>query len=52
MWAIRERAAHIATLGKQYAPFAGKLRALAEGFEEREILAWVERCMENDKTEV
>jgi signal transduction histidine kinase/DNA-binding NarL/FixJ family response regulator len=49
MWAIRERAAHIETLGEQYAPFARKLRALAEGFEEREILALVEQYMKADQ---
>jgi signal transduction histidine kinase/response regulator RpfG family c-di-GMP phosphodiesterase len=43
MRGIRERAAHIETLGEQYAPFARKLRELAEGFEERAILALVER---------
>jgi hypothetical protein len=41
--AIQEHAAHIETLGEQYAPFAGKLRTLAEGFEERELMALVKR---------
>jgi hypothetical protein len=43
--AIRERAAHIETLGEQYAPFARKLRELAKGFEERAILALVVQYM-------
>jgi CheY-like chemotaxis protein len=44
--AIRERATHLQTLGKEYAPFADKLRELAEGFEERQILALVERYIQ------
>jgi CheY-like chemotaxis protein len=43
MRSIREWAAHIETLGEQYAPFAHKLRELAKGFEERVILALVEQ---------
>jgi CheY-like chemotaxis protein len=44
--AIRERAAYIEKLGEQYVPFASKLRRLAEGFEERQILALIKQCME------
>jgi CheY-like chemotaxis protein len=47
--AIRERAAHIETLGEPYVPFARKLRELAKGFEERDLLALVEQHMEGDK---
>jgi hypothetical protein len=46
MGAIRERAAHVATLGEQYAPFANQLSELARGFEERQILALVEQFVE------
>jgi PAS domain S-box-containing protein len=46
MRGLRERAAHIETLGEQYVPFAEKLRELAEGFEEREILALVRQYVE------
>jgi CheY-like chemotaxis protein len=49
MRAIQKRAAHIETLGEQYAPFARKLRELAQGFEEREILALIERYMGEDQ---
>jgi len=45
--AIRERADHLEKLGKQYAPFAGKLRELAKDFEEREILAMVMQYMKD-----
>jgi hypothetical protein len=44
--AIQERVAHIETLGEQYVPFARKLHELAEGFEERELMALVEQHME------
>jgi CheY-like chemotaxis protein len=44
---IRERATHIETLGEQYVPFADKLRKLARGFEERDILALVKQYVEN-----
>jgi hypothetical protein len=43
--AIRERAAHIETLGEQYASFARRLSELAKSFEERELMALVERYM-------
>jgi CheY-like chemotaxis protein len=43
--AIRERAAHIETLGEQYVAFARRLRRLAKDFEEQEILALVEQYM-------
>ena len=46
MRAIRERAAHIETLGKQYIPFALKLRELAKSFEERQPMALVTRYVE------
>lgn len=39
---ITERAAHIASLGAQYRPFAEAVQELAQGFAEREILALVE----------
>jgi CheY-like chemotaxis protein len=48
MHGIRERAAHIETLGEQYVPFANKLRELAKSFEEREILALVRRYVEHE----
>jgi CheY-like chemotaxis protein len=46
MRGLQERAAHIETLGEQYVPFARKLRELARGFEERQILALVEQFVE------
>jgi signal transduction histidine kinase/ligand-binding sensor domain-containing protein/DNA-binding response OmpR family regulator len=49
MRGIRERAAHIETLGEPYAPFARKLRELAKGFEERAILALVEQYIGENK---
>lgn len=49
MRAIGERAANIEALGEQYAPFANRLRQLAQGFKEREILALIERFMETDQ---
>jgi len=49
MQAIRERAAHIEALGEQYVPFAGKLRELARGFEERQILALVEQYIREEE---
>lgn len=48
MQAIQERAAHVATLGEQYVPFADKLHELAQGFEERQILALVRQYVEDD----
>lgn len=38
---IRERAAHVATLGAQYRPFAERLRRLADGCQSRAILQLV-----------
>ena len=49
MRGIRERAAYIETLGEEYVPFARKLRELAKGFEERQILALIERCVEEKR---
>jgi hypothetical protein len=46
MRGIRERAAHIETLGEQYAPFARKLLELAKGFEERQLLILIKQYME------
>jgi response regulator RpfG family c-di-GMP phosphodiesterase len=46
MEAIQERATHIEALGEQYVPFAHRLRELAEGFEERQILALVVQYLE------
>jgi CheY-like chemotaxis protein len=45
MRGIRERATHIETLGDQYVPFANHLRKLVKSFEERAILALIERYM-------
>ena len=45
--AIRERADHLEKLGKQYAPFVGKLRELAKDFKGREILALVTQYIED-----
>jgi CheY-like chemotaxis protein len=47
MRAIREQADHLERLGRQYVPFAGKLRELAKDFEEREILAMVMQYMKD-----
>jgi signal transduction histidine kinase/DNA-binding NarL/FixJ family response regulator len=49
MQGIRKRAAHIETLGQQYVPFVYKLRELVKGFEERQILALIERYMEENQ---
>jgi hypothetical protein len=49
MRGIRERAAHIETLGKQYIPFVCKLSELAKDFEERAILTLVEWYIEENK---
>lgn len=49
MQAIRERAAHIETLGEQYVPFARRLCELAKGFEERQILVLVIQYMGEDE---
>jgi response regulator RpfG family c-di-GMP phosphodiesterase len=49
MRAIRERTAHIVTLGEQYVPFARRLRELAESFETRQIRTLIERYMEEDQ---
>jgi DNA-binding NarL/FixJ family response regulator len=45
MRGIREQAAYIEVLGEQYVPFASRLRELAIGFEEREIIALVEQYL-------
>ena len=39
---IRQHAEHIATLGEQYRPFAGKLLALAKSYQSKAILQLVE----------
>ncbi|MDB6066046.1 MAG: multi-sensor hybrid histidine kinase [Pedosphaera sp.] len=44
--AIQERAEKIKTLGERCVPFADKLSALAQGFEEQEILNWIQECLE------
>jgi CheY-like chemotaxis protein len=49
MRAVREQAAYIETLDEQYVPFAKKLQELAKGFEERDLLALIERHMEEDE---
>jgi DNA-binding NarL/FixJ family response regulator len=49
LWAIQERAVSIETLGEQYIPFARKLRELAKGFEEKQIVTLIERYMEQDQ---
>jgi PAS domain S-box-containing protein len=46
MRGIRERATHIERMGEQYLPFASNLRELAQGFEERRILALVVQYMD------
>jgi hypothetical protein len=45
---LRERAAHIRTLGEQYVPFADQLDRLARDFEGQAILALIEQYMEED----
>ena len=47
MRGLWERASQIETLGEQYVPFANRLRELAKGFEEREILALMEQYMKD-----
>ncbi|MBI3900300.1 MAG: response regulator [Gammaproteobacteria bacterium] len=39
---VRRRAAHVAGLGDQYRPFADRLRTLAQHYQSRAILAFVE----------
>jgi PAS domain S-box-containing protein len=46
MSGIRERSAHIETLGEQYVPFARKLAKLAKGFEERQLLILIKQYLE------
>jgi CheY-like chemotaxis protein len=46
MRGIREQAAHIETLGEQYAPFARKLHELAKSFEEGQIRTLIEQYVE------
>ena len=46
MQMLQERTAHIEALGEQYVPFAHKLRKLAKGFEERQILALVQQYVD------
>ena len=45
---IEERAAHIATLGEPYRPFAESLRRLAENFADEEVLALVEQYVRKE----
>ncbi len=46
---IGQRATHLEALDAQYIPFASKLRALAKGFKEREILTLVKKYINRDK---
>jgi CheY-like chemotaxis protein/anti-sigma regulatory factor (Ser/Thr protein kinase) len=46
MSAIMERAEHIRSLGEEFIPFAERLRALAERFEEQHILSLIRQYME------
>jgi len=43
---IRERAAHLTVLDPRYRPFADKLRRLAEAFQSKAILSFVEQHIE------
>jgi PAS domain S-box-containing protein len=47
--AIRERATHIEAMGEQYVSFANRLDELARSFEERQVLALIQRYMEGDR---
>jgi len=49
MQAIEEWTMHVEALSDQYVPLASRLRDLAQGFEEGQILALVERYMGDDK---
>ncbi|MDC0834658.1 hypothetical protein POG22_16840, partial [Geitlerinema sp. CS-897] len=42
---IRDRAADLEGLGPQYVPFARKLQALARGFKDRAILAFIQQYL-------
>ena len=42
---IRQRAQHLEELDRKYIPFANKLKELAQGFQEKAILALVEAHM-------
>ena len=41
MGKIRERADYLGTLGDQYRPFAKRLRSMAERFQSRAIVDWI-----------
>jgi CheY-like chemotaxis protein len=44
--AMQERATQLKTADEGYIPFADRLCELAQGFEEQEILHWMEECLE------
>jgi hypothetical protein len=46
MRAIGDRTAHLEQMDERLGPFAGKLRQLAESFEERAILALIKQYVE------
>lgn len=47
MLQLSDRAQHIETLGKQYIPFARKLKSLAENFEEHQIEKLIEDALKD-----
>ncbi len=48
MLRLSEEASHIEMLGEKYAPFARKLRTLAQGFQEHAIRQLVKECRKKD----
>jgi PAS domain S-box-containing protein len=47
--AIQARATHIKAMDPDYVPFADRLHGLAQGFEEQEILKWIQVCLETNR---
>ena len=46
---VREKAAHIEELDEKYIPFARKIQQLAKSFEDEQIIALVEKYLEENK---
>ncbi|HEX5339135.1 MAG TPA: PAS domain-containing protein [Gallionella sp.] len=46
---IVQYAEHIAVIDPRYRPFAARLRQMAEGFQSKAILAFVEQCLRDDQ---
>jgi hypothetical protein len=46
---VREQAAHIEELDEKYIPFSRKIQQLAKSFEDEQIIALVEKYLEENK---